>query len=78
MCFFKSVKKITGILLHYMGAIMVCVLGHVHGAARESKYTKNSIHKCYNVTLLRGTVENTCFCISFVLPRNCLSYLKHP
>ena len=33
MCFFKSVKKFTGILLHYMGAIMVCVLGHVHGAA---------------------------------------------
>ena len=59
MCFFKSVKKITGILLHYMGAIMVCVLGHVHGAARESKYTKNRIHKCYNVTLLKVTVTNT-------------------
>ena len=37
-----------------MVAIMVAVLVHVHCAARESKYIKNSIHKCCNVTLLRG------------------------
>ena len=37
-----------------MIAIMVAVLVHVHCAARESKYIKNSIHKCCNVTLLRG------------------------
>ena len=41
-----------------MIAIMVAVLVHVHCAARESKYIKNSIHKCCNVTLLRGTVAN--------------------
>ena len=37
-----------------MVAKMVAVLVHVHCAARESKYIKNSIHKCCNVTLLRG------------------------
>ena len=41
-----------------MVAIMVAVLVHVHCAARESKYIQNSIHKCCNVTLLRGTVAN--------------------
>ena len=43
--------KYTGILLHYMGAIMVGVLGHVHGAARESKYTKkqySQMLQCYS------------------------------
>ena len=56
-----------------MGAKIVAVLDHVHSAARESKYTKNRIHKCYNFTLLRHTVANTCFCICSVLPRSCLS-----
>ena len=44
---------------------MVGVLGHVHSAARESKYNKNSIHKCCNVTLLCATVATTC--IAYVL-----------
>ena len=54
-----------------MGAKIVAVLEQVHWAARESKYTENSIHKCYNVTLLGGTVANTCFFWS----RSFLSYL---
>ena len=37
-----------------MVAKMVAVLVHIHCAAQESKYIKNSIHKCCNVTLLRG------------------------
>ena len=56
-----------------ISAKIVAVLDHVHSAARESKYTKNRIHKCYNFTLLRHTVANTCFCICSVLPRSCLS-----
>ena len=46
----RRVKKVH--LDFTMVAIMVAVLVHVHCAARESKYTKNSIHKCYNCTLL--------------------------
>ena len=36
---------------------MVAVLGHIHSAARELKYTKNSIHKCYNQCYSFQTVD---------------------
>ena len=52
-----GLKKVDAIIrFKYMGAKMVALLEHEHSAARESKYTKNSIHKCYHVTLLKGTV----------------------
>ena len=47
-----GVEYVSGFLsknsIHTMVAKMVAVLVHVHCDARESKYTKNSIHKCYN------------------------------